>query len=142
MRKINDFSEISPLVFSHMKPGVITNHIMSADEYHGEIASGTLYAYEWDGGLLFLRERTAHHHMTFYINDMQKLPGCSLPPDTFTEIVAKPTMDTQDVISYWQKAGLKADHKRIRLARPLGHAGKRMVWHRQKIQISRHVLTC
>jgi len=102
-----------------MKPGVLTNHVMSADEYGADIAGGKLYAYTWPGGLLFLRERESYHMLSYYVTDISIHPDCDLPLDTFAEIAYKPsgTENTLRAVKFWEQAGLSAVFERVRLTR-------------------------
>lgn len=120
MRKVSDISEISKLVMAQMKPGVFSNNFIQPDEYRQEIASGTLYAFDWDGGLLLLRQRKGLHLLTFYINDHNALPVVDLPDDTVLEITQKSPDDTSAsaAVSYWTSFGFTSAFDRIRLTRP------------------------
>ena len=120
MRQIGDFGEISRLVTAHMKPGVFTNNFITSDQYRAEISSGTLYAHEWDGGLLFLRKRDGWHLLTFYVHDVEAAPGVELPPDTVTEIAQKPGGAASIAVGFWEQAGLNPEFERIRMARSAG----------------------
>jgi len=122
MRQIVDFGEVSRLVTAHMKPGVFTNNFITPDQYHVEISAGTLYEYEWGGGLLFLRKRDGRHLLTFYIHDTDISLGADLPPDTVTEIPRKPSGESAAAVAvdYWIRSGMKLDFERIRMTRPAG----------------------
>ena len=120
MVKLDDFNEASRLAFAHMKPGVLTNHVMTADEYRADIAHGALFAHTWAGGVLFLRKRATCHMLSYYLNDLNILPECDLPGDTFLEIAYKPSEveNAGHAVDFWEQAGLWTVLERIRLTRP------------------------
>jgi len=119
MVKINDINQASKLAFAHMKPGVLTNHVMTAAEYRAEIDAGTLYAYTWPGGVLFLRGREGYFQLSYCIVDENVLPQCSLPEKLFTEIAFKPIgVDIAERgIKFWAQTGLAVAFRRVRLTR-------------------------
>ena len=122
--KISCFSEASRLALGYMKPGVLTNHVMSADEYRADIAGGLLYAYQWPGGLLFLRNRELYHLLGYYIGDINELPGCDFPDNTVIEIPHKPSIAgaAAAAAEYWVRAGFEHTLERVRLTRGVtGH---------------------
>ena len=57
MAPLNDYEDLSQLVSSHMRPGVVTNTMVTPGEYGPAIAAGTLDALETPAGLLLLRDR-------------------------------------------------------------------------------------
>jgi len=122
MIRLDDIGEASKLAFSHMKPGVLTNHMMTADEYRADIAHGALHAHVWDGGVLFLRKRESYHMLSYYINDLNVLPDCNLPEDVFCEIAFKPSgaKNAGTAVDFWKRAELRATFERIRMTRPAG----------------------
>jgi len=119
MIKIDSVNEASRLAFGHMKPGTLTNHVMTADEYRAEVAAGRLYAHTWPGGVLFLRKRETYHMLSYYVNDIGVLPGCDLPADTLAEIAYKPSgaENAARAVDFWGRVGLKHVFDRIRLTR-------------------------
>jgi len=119
MEKIIDITQASKLAFAHMKPGVITNHVMTAAEYRMEIEAGSLYAHTWPGGLLFLRGREGYFQLSYYLCDLNILPACEMPGKVFTEIAHKPSgadLAGQGV-SFWERVGFVTQFKRVRLTR-------------------------
>ena len=119
MTRLEDLNQASKLAFAHMKPGALTNHVMTAAEYKSDIAAGTLYAHTWPGGLIFLRKREGHHQLSYFVTDPQIPLDCKLPEDTFTEIAYKPSGAeiAAKGIEYWMQVGLKPIFERIRLTR-------------------------
>ena len=115
MKQIIDCAKISKLVMAHMKRGVLTNNFMHPKEYRAEISAGTLFAHEYDGGLLLLRKREGRHLLTFYINNRNVLPDVKLPSDTITGIPQKTS--EADAISYWTQLGMRPLGEYIRLTR-------------------------
>ena len=80
MRKIENFAQISDLLSTQLKRGVVTNNFLRGDDYTREIANG-LYIHEADGALLLFRERGDHLVMTFYLhpNAVLSLPETDRP---------------------------------------------------------------
>jgi len=118
MIRLDCYKEASRLAFAHMKPGVITNHVMTAQEYKADVAMGTLYAHKWPGGVLFMRKRKTYHMLSYYINDYS-LPDCTLPEDAFMEVAYKPSGvdDAYRAVRFWEQAGLLPIFERTRLTR-------------------------
>ena len=122
MVRLKDIKEASRLAFAYMKPGVIANHVMTADEYQADIDAGALYAHTWPGGVLFLRKRERYHLLSYCVNDQNIFPDVELPAGTVTEIAYKPNgaNAAKEAIQYWKQVGLKQVFERIRLTRPGG----------------------
>lgn len=80
MRKIENFAQISDLLSTQLKRGVVTNNFLRGDDYTREIANG-LYIHEADGALLLFRERGDHLVMKFYLhpNAVLSLPETDRP---------------------------------------------------------------
>ena len=119
MIKLEDFNEATRIAFAHMRPGVLTNHVMNAEEYRVDIANGSLFAHTWPGGVLFLRKRETYHMLSYCINDTSILPDCALPGDAFAEIAYKPAGAEKALcaVEFWKQMGLKQIFERIRLSR-------------------------
>lgn len=122
MIKVESVSEASKLVFENMKSGVLTNHVMSPEEYKSDIAVGVLSAYTWPGGLVFLRGREGYQILSYFITDTEIPLDIDIPENTVVEIVSKPSGAEAAgiVVRYWEWVGLKPMLKRIRLTRPSG----------------------
>ena len=122
MRRLDDLSEASKLAFSSLKPGVLTNHVMTADEYREDINRKLLFTHTWPGGVFFLRKREGYHILSYIISDTSILPQCVLPDDSFIEIAYKSggACSAAKASEFWVKAGFKLRFERIRLSRPSG----------------------
>ena len=122
MTKLDDFSEAARLALAHMKPGVLTNHVMTTAEYRADVAEGSLYAYTWPGGLLFLRKRATYHMLSYCVNDLSIFPGYKLPEDTMTETAYKQSgaENAARIVDFWKHAGMWPAFERIRLTRASG----------------------
>ena len=125
MEKLDSLSMASMLVFSHLKRGAITNHVMTQDEYRAEIATNSLYAHNWPGGVLFLRKRVGYHMLTYIVNDTNIQPHIALPTDTFIEIAQKPLADIGSAIAFWARAGFEVTLKRLRLTRSVDNMAEK-----------------
>ena len=90
MRKIENFAQISDLLYAQLKRGVLTNNFLRGEDYTREIANG-LYIHEADGALLLFRERGDHLVMTFYLhpNAVLSLPETDRPVVTELSCRAK-----------------------------------------------------
>jgi len=122
MIKLDCIKEASRLAFIQMRPGVLTNHVMTTDEYREDIARGNLYFHVWAGGILFLRKRETYHMLSFCVNETCFLPHCVLPDDVFTEIAYKPdgVGKATRAVEFWKQVGLQVAYERVRLTRPSG----------------------
>ena len=119
MIKVKSLQEVSRLAFAHMKPGALTNQVLTPDEYRGDIAGGKMSAYEWPGGVMFLRRRGTYQLLSFVVSDAGSLPDCVLPVDVVCEVAYKPTGagNAAQAVEFWGRMGLEPVFERIRLAR-------------------------
>lgn len=125
MAPLNDYEDLSQLVSSHMRPGVVTNTMVTPGEYGPAIAAGTLDALETPAGLLLLRDRTDHTRLNFYLNDLSRPLDTPLPSPTVAEVAFRPR-DTglQETVTYLRGQGFTSVFERVRLSRPAGPAGE------------------
>lgn len=119
MKQINTYDEISGLISVYLRKGVHTNTFLTPDVYKAEIAAGSLYAHQWQGGLLILRKRQDFYRLNYYINDLASLPDYLPEKATVIEIPLRPGSGTED-IDYWQRQGFNKLMSRLRLVRPGG----------------------
>jgi len=117
--QVKSVADISGILFANMTPGTISNHAMTADEYHNEVAAGTLYFYNWDGGLLFLRKRKRCNQLTYCLNDLHILPDITIPNSTFVDITSRPGAEdkAQQAVEYWTSLGFTFSANHIRLTK-------------------------
>jgi len=125
MIQLENADQAAKLAMSYMKPGMITNHVMTAAEYHADVEAGVLYAHIWPGGVLFLRGREGYQLLSYCINDLGIMPGCRLPDNVLCEIGYKPSgvAAAEGAVRFWAAVGLKMAFERVRLTRMLGQEG-------------------
>ena len=123
MAPLTDYETLARLVSAHMTRGVVTNTMVSQEEYAGDLAAGTLEARETPAGLLLLRQRPTHVRLQFYLNDLSVPLGTALPSPTVTEIAFRPRDVTlQQAVDYLRRQGFAPVLERVRLSRPAGEA--------------------
>ncbi len=67
MRKITDYSEVSPTVLRYFKRGVLTNNFLTAEDYKSEIEEERLYFEEEAGNLAIFLKRDGFFILYYYI---------------------------------------------------------------------------
>lgn len=123
MAPLTDYETLARLVSAHMTRGVVTNTMVSQEEYAGDLAAGTLEARETPAGLLLLRQRPTHIRLQFYLNDLSVPLGTALPSPTVTEIAFRPRdVKLQQAVDYLRHQGFAPVLERVRLSRPAGEA--------------------
>ena len=60
MKKVDKYEIISSLIMKQLKRGVMTNNFLTENDLKIEIENNSLYYYEYDGGLIILRDRTSN----------------------------------------------------------------------------------
>ena len=121
MAPLNDYEDLSQLVSSHMRPGVVTNTMVTPGEYGPAIAAGTLDALEAPAGLLLLRDRTDHARLNFYLHDLSRPLDTPLPSPTVAEVAFRPRdKGLRQTLPQWEAQGFSPVFSRRRLLRPGG----------------------
>ena len=122
MKKIESYAELSPLLANQLCRGVRTNAFASREEYEKEIAAGRLFAEEYEGGLLLLRERESHFRLNFYLKEL-KLPALCTEKPLVTEIAAREKdLPLWEAAEFLEGQGFSLDFRRRRLRREAGLA--------------------
>lgn len=114
MIKIDRYETISTLILKQIKKGVITNNFLTKEILENEIANNSLYAYQFDGGLLLLRERKEHYILNYYINNIDINIDEDFGKDVVVEIVNRENDNNEKIISYFQKQEYTTCLKRVR----------------------------
>ncbi len=93
MKKITDYSEVSPLILKYFKKGVMTNNFLTPQDYKSEISEGRLFYENGDEFLNLYVKRDGFFIMYFYIFSVDFLfPEIDAPivcdvPEEFVEIM-------------------------------------------------------
>lgn len=116
MKKVDKYEIISSLIMKQLRRGVITNNFLTENDLKIEIENNMLYYYEYDGGLLILRDRTTHYILNYYINDITKDIGKIFDKDVLVEIVSRPNDNDDKVIKYFEKQNFVCCLERVRYA--------------------------
>lgn len=66
MKKITDYSEVSPLILKYFKKGVMTNNFLTPEDYKAEIKEGRLFYLAGDEFLNLYVKRDGFFIMYFY----------------------------------------------------------------------------
>lgn len=66
MKKITDYSEISPLVMKYFKRGVVTNNFLTKNDYVSEIAEEKLFVSSNENELVFYIKREGFYSVFFH----------------------------------------------------------------------------
>lgn len=114
MIKIDRYETISKLILKEFKKGVITNNFLTESDLEDEIANCSLYAYQFAGGLLILREREKHYILNYYINNSDVKIDKVFDKDIVVEIVSRKNDDNEKIISYFEGQGYEICLRRVR----------------------------
>lgn len=114
MKKVDKYEIISSLIMKQLKRGVMTNNFLTENDLKIEIENNLLYYYEYDGGLLILRDRTTHYILNYYINDITKDIEEIFDKDVVVEIVSRPNNNDDEVIKYFEKQNFMCCLERVR----------------------------
>jgi len=117
LAQIHDYSQISPLVSACLRPGVLTNCVLTPEDYRREIAAGTLLHLQWAGGLVFLRRREDFDLLNFYLNDPARLPDWQPARETVLELPRRGP-GASPAAAFWENLGFFPLLNRVRLSRP------------------------
>ena len=117
MKKVESYSEVSAAIMRHFGRTTVTNCFIDRESYDREIAAGTLFTEENDGGLYIFREREGFRILNFYLS----APDAELvdiPSDTVCEIAYRDRDEGLKTVSKrMQEAGFEYRFTRVRLAR-------------------------
>ncbi len=116
MKKVEDFGEISSLVSSYMKKGVLTNNFIMQDKYMEYISSGSLY-YENTGRLLvLLADHKTHWRIYYHIRELGA--EIELPKDkplVFELVYKNENEALGNQLNFWVQKGFNPYIRRLRM---------------------------
>lgn len=120
LKQIQKYEEVSPLIRKYFKPRVQTNHFMSEEEYKNCINDNSLYYYEWDRGIVFLKRRKYNYKLTYMINDYDKINLEKVFSDLDMPVVIEYVKRSQhpngdDIVSFFESQKFKIILKRFRM---------------------------
>lgn len=116
MKKVDRYEIISSLIMKQIRKGVMTNNFLTENDLKIEVENNLLYYYEYDGGLLILRDRTTHYILNYYINDITKNIEEIFDKNIVVEIVSRPNNDSGKIINYFLQHGFSGCLERVRYA--------------------------
>ncbi len=118
MRKIHSFEELSPLLSSQLKRGVVTNAFLSESDWRSAIDGGLLVS-ESGGALLLFRQRADFSQLYFYLHPPFESLKLSVAGTVVTELAvrARDAGTGQAVLDTLTAAGLKPVLRRVRFTR-------------------------
>lgn len=68
MKKITDYAVLSEAISHHFGKTTVTNCFIDRQSYDAEIAAGTLFIHEYDGGLYIIKQRDGFAILYFYLD--------------------------------------------------------------------------
>lgn len=117
MEKINDIIELSDLISSYFKKGILTNNYTMLSDYKNYIEREELFFEEIEGGMLIFRDCESHWKVFYYLRDFSE--DYFLPQDkpSVMEIIFHKDDDkNQNVFSYWESRGFQPYLMRNRMS--------------------------
>lgn len=118
---ITDYERAKTLLTAALRPGVLTNRPLTAQELRRETENGTLWVQRFPGGLYLLRERPTHAVLTFYLDSGATPVPPAWPGALSLEIPARLRDSAlRGTLPLWQSLGFTPTLQRLRMTRPGG----------------------
>lgn len=119
MKLVESYEELAPLLSAQLRRGMVTNAVLTADDWRREIANRALWCQSWEGGLVLLRRRETHCVLNFYLQELA-LPGnLAWDGPTVLEIAARSRDEgLLKAVDFWREQGFERLFRRERLALP------------------------
>ncbi len=118
MKKPESYEEVSALLASQLKPGVVTNAAVSKQELLQELKQGTLRIQPFDAGLLLARQRGSFQRLWFYLQKEADVPDWSQELPTVLEIPMRSRdLRLAEVVQQFQQLGFSPCFTRQRVTR-------------------------
>lgn len=120
MKRVKSYEALAPLLGAQLRRGVVTNCALGAEDWRRELAAGSVYAQDWEGGLLLLRRRGDHFLLYFYLQEGAAPPdGLDWEGPTVLEIAARPRDEgLLRSVELWRERGFQTLFHRERLTLP------------------------
>lgn len=116
MKRIKKYEEISNLISTQLKKGMITNCFLSKGEFEYYIREKRLFYILYDGGLLIFIKQCGYYNLKYYINDLGyniKLPKFSR---IVIEIVGKDRKSLEKSVEFLKKNKFNVVLNRLRFS--------------------------
>lgn len=125
MIKINSYEELSRLIFSYLKKGVVTNTFISKEDFEKEIKFGSLYYFTTSAGLWLVRSREEYYILNYYLTNInyedvaREVFEKGLEKTIIVEIVGKNIFDDKFIgtCKFFEKLGMEVAVQRERFAK-------------------------
>ncbi len=118
MKKPESYEEVSRLIASQLKPGVVTNAAISTQDLLQELEHGTLRIMPFEGGLLLARQRDTFQRLWFYLQKGACLPHWTQELPTVMEIPMRSRdLGLADADRQFQQQGFSSCFTRQRVTR-------------------------
>ncbi len=118
MELIDSYDTLARLASQQLRPGVMTNVIISEREFAPAIETGKLMAAVTPAGLLLCRDRGGHYRFQFCLNDLSVPLGTELPTPVVTEVAFRPQdVKLREVVDYLKTQGFVPLLERERMSR-------------------------
>lgn len=116
MKRIESLKEVTSLITSYMKKGVLTNNYIMQDKYEIYIKEGRLY-YESNGSiLLFLLDCTSHWSIYYHIKELGSEIELPMDKPNALEIIYKSEDQVlKEQVDFWEAKGFKQHICRSRM---------------------------
>lgn len=121
MKQIENYEELSKLIFAHLKKNVITNQFISKGELEREIEFKKLYYIEMPNNLFILRDRGVFYVLNYYINELnaEEIKACfkqEFDKTVVVEVVGRNIKEVgyQKAIELFDSVGMKKTVERER----------------------------
>ena len=119
MKQIQSYEELAPLLSAQLKRGVVTNAVLTPEDWRQEVAAGAVSYKSWPGGLLLLRRREGHAVLSFYLQELSVPTDLTWDGPTVLEIAARPRDEgLWKAADLWRGQGLEDLFRRERLVLP------------------------
>lgn len=90
MEILRRYEDLAVLRRKQLRPGVVTNCVLSERELRRELAVGRLYCQTWPEGLYLLRRRADHWLLQFYLQSGGGFPAPEAEGPVVTEVPIRP----------------------------------------------------
>lgn len=116
MKKVKQLGEITSLISSYMKKGVLTNNFIMQDKYVDYISSGTLYYENTDNALVLLVDSLNHWRVYYHIRELDATVELPKDKPLVMELVYKnDNQALRDQLAFWEERGFKPYISRARM---------------------------
>lgn len=123
MEILRCYEDLAALRRSQLRPGVMTNCVLTERELRRELSAGRLYCQAWPEGLYLLRRRAGHWLLQYYLQPGGSFPAPEAAGPVVTEVPIRPKDAGSEaaLLAKLGAAGFSLLLRRVRLQyRPAG----------------------